>query len=235
MSPDDNRFTRYLEALKESLFFGKLPVDVLRTMLTDMKPEIWDVKTFKNSTEVTFMLHFIVRGRIKVFQINPITGREHTIFILPKGNVFDILYYLEPVPHNVYWETLDELELLNIPMDKMDYWLDNYPILNKSIFLYLAKRMRQFEDTTADMSLHNTLVRLTNLLLKNINGQTNKLELINNLPNDEIANLIGTTRAVVNRHIQELKKCGAISVKRKQIDVENIQTLLSISEKRFVP
>jgi CRP/FNR family transcriptional regulator len=57
------------------------------------------------------------------------------------------------------------------------------------------------------------------------------LETINNLPNNEIANLIGTTRAVVNRNIQELKKAGAISVKRKQIIVENVEILKAISQK----
>ncbi|MCK5442947.1 MAG: winged helix-turn-helix domain-containing protein [Maribacter sp.] len=59
------------------------------------------------------------------------------------------------------------------------------------------------------------------------------IEVNNNLPNEEIARLIGSTRAVVNRHIQELKKCGAITVKRNFIDVQNVKTLIAIAEDKY--
>ncbi len=204
-------------------------------MLLDMQPKFWEAGLFLNSSEVTPNLHFIVNGRIKVFQINPHTGREHTIFILSRGNIFDILYFLESLPHDVYWETLDELEILNIHPEKLRSWMIQYPILNASVIRYLGGRMRQLEDVASDISLHSTLIRLTNLILKNLDAKSHRLKLINNLPNDEIAGLIGTTRAVVNRHIQELKRCGAISVSRKHIDVENLEMLLAISEEKFIP
>ncbi|MGB5205101.1 helix-turn-helix domain-containing protein [Eudoraea sp.] len=90
-------------------------------------------------------------------------------------------------------------------------------------------------DVATDVTLHSTLARLSSLLLKNINGETRKLELINNLPNEEIAGLIGTTRAVVSRHNQELKRCGPISVSLKQINVKNLELLPSIAEENYTP
>lgn len=235
MNRESSHFLRYLESLKDSLIFGSLPVSDLRWMLGSMKPEKWPEGTFKNSSEVSFSLHFIVMGKVKAFQINPNTGREHTIFILTAGSLFDIIYFLDRRPHDVYWEVLEDLELLTYPMEDMRHWLLDYPVLNNTILRYLGIKMRQFEDITADISLHNTLVRLAHLLLKHINEESRKLEVIDNLSNDEIASLIGTTRAVVNRHIQVLKKCGAISVKRKHIDIENIEVLLSIYEEKLVP
>ena len=142
--------------------------------------------------------------------------------------------YLDSKPHDVYWEALDRLEVLKIPMDKMRLWINEYPLMHKAILYYLGERMRQLMDIATDVTLHSTLVRLADLLLKNINGETNKLQLINNLPNDEIASLIGTTRSVVSRHIQELKRCGAISVSRKRINVKNIEILLSITEEKYL-
>lgn len=235
MNQDSSHFIRYLESLKDSMIFGSLPGSELRKFLGSMKPEKWPAGTFKNSSEVSFALHFIVMGKIKAFQINPNTGREHTIFILTSGSLFDIIYFLDRRPHDVYWEVLEDLELLSYPMEDMKRWLSEYPILNHTILRYLGHKMRQFEDTTADISLHNTLVRLAHLLLKHINEESHQLEVINNLSNDEIASLIGTTRAVVNRHIQVLKKCGAIRVSRKHIDIKDIEVLLSISEERLVP
>lgn len=231
---NDNHYTRYLESLKDAEFFENVDTASLADMLSKMVPTKWGAKTFRNSSTTASSIHFIVSGRLKVYQVNPATNREHIIFILSKGDMFDILLLLDDEPHEIFWEALDDMELLKIPLQEMQKWITIHPEINKTLLNYVGKRIRQLENIATDISLHNTLVRLTNLLLANINGKTHKLQLINNLPNDEIAGLIGTTRAVVNRHIQELKKCGAITVQRKAIDVKNIETLLSIAEEKYV-
>ena len=121
---------------------------------------------------------------------------------------------------------MDDLEILNLSNNVMHEIILKYPVLNLAIFKYLGKRMRMLETAVTDVCFHNTLTRLSNLLFNHINDESKQLEVINNLPNDEIANLIGTTRTVVNRHIQELKKAGVISVKRKQIDVKNLKLII---------
>lgn len=235
MSPDNPHYIRSLEALKDSLLFKNLEVDTLQSILKEMTLEKWSSGTFKQSLSSSLSAYFIISGRLKVFQINAMSSREHTIFILSKGDIFDILNLLDNEDHDVCWEALDTIEVLRVSIENMRNFITIYPKLNQVILKYLGSRIRVLEETSTDVSLHNTLTRLARLLLKHINGATQKLELINNLPNDEIASLIGTTRAVVNRHIQELKKSGAISVKRKQIDVENLETLISISEEKYKP
>ncbi|WP_431160768.1 Crp/Fnr family transcriptional regulator [Flagellimonas beolgyonensis] len=233
MDPGNKHFIRYLEALKGSRFFTHVQVDDLKPLLAGATVEQWKPRTFHNSREVTSSFHFIVSGRLKVFQMHPITGREHTIFLLSGGDVFDVLYLMDGESHDIYWESIDGIELLSFPLEGLRRWLLATPMAQMAAFNYLAHRMRLLEETATDIALHGTLVRLSNLLLKNINGQSHKLELINNLPNEEIAGLIGTTRAVVNRHIQELKRCGAISVKRKQIDIKNLEVLMAVAEEKY--
>lgn len=235
MNHQNIHFAEYRKTLQQSSFFKDSSVEAIDNLLGSMTAVNWNVKSFKSSLEVSTTFHFIVSGRIKVFKSNPDTGREHTVFVLSAGDVFDVLSLLDTNPHDVYWEALDTSEILKIPMDQMRNWINEYPIAHKAILYYLGNRMRLLMDVATDVTLHNTLVRLSSLLLKNINGETRKLELINNLPNEEIAGLIGTTRAVVSRHIQELKRCGAISVSRKQINVKNLEMLLSIAEEKFIP
>ena len=234
MSPDNKHYIRCLEALKDSALFKNLKSDVIHSILGQMSKEVWKAEVFKNSIEASNTLHFIISGRLKVFQINPKSGREHTIFILSKGDIYDIFNLLDNKKHQVYWETIDELEVLCITNKDMQNFILKNGVLNEAIFKYLGERMLILEQAALDVTMHNTLTRLANLLLKNINGKTQKLELINNLPNEEIASLIGTTRAVVNRHIQELKKTGAITVKRKQIDINNLKLLISIAEQKYI-
>ena len=235
MTSDNIHYPRYLQALKQSSFLKDSSAASLESLLDQMTEERWKSKSFKNSMEVTATFHFIISGRLKVFKSNPDTGREHTVFVLSSGDVFDVLSLLDTEPHDVYWEALDELEVLKIPMSKMRLWINEYPIIHKAILYYLGERMRQLMNVATDVTLHSTLVRLAALLLKNINGETRKLELINNLPNDEIAGLIGTTRAVVSRQIQELKRCGAITVSRKKINISNLEILLSIADEKYIP
>lgn len=235
MSPENIEYQNYFNTLERSSFLKDSSKESLESLLAQMTTERWNTKNFKNSVEVASTFHFIVSGRLKVFKSNPETGREHTVFVLSDGDVFDVLSLFDAKPHDVYWEALDELEVLKIPMDQMRDWINEYPVMHKAILYYLGERMRQLMDVATDVTLHSTLVRLAALLLKNINNETRKLELINNLPNEEIAGLIGTTRSVVSRHIQELKRRGAISVGRKKINIKNLELLLAIAEEKYVP
>lgn len=234
MTPQDIHYQKYLIALTNSPFLKDSSMESLEKLLSQMTNEHWKTKNFKSSIEVETTFYFIVSGKLKVFKSNAETGREHTVFVLSNGDVFDVLSLLDSKPHDVYWEALEKLEVLKIPMEQMRLWINEYPVMHKAILYYLGERMRQLMDVATDVTLHSTLVRLANLLLKNINGKTNKLQLINNLPNDEIASLIGTTRSVVSRHIQELKRCGAISVSRKKIKVKNLKILISIAEEKYL-
>lgn len=225
----------YLGALQSSPFFEGSSEESMHQLLALTSLEHWKAKSFKSSIEMSSAFHFILSGRIKVFKSHPETGREHTVFVLSEGDVFDVLSLLDNKPHDVYWEALDSLEILKISMEQMRNWINENPRMHKAILYYLGERMQRLMDVATDVTLHSTLVRLSSLLLKNINNETRKLELINNLPNEEIAGLIGTTRVVVSRHIQELKRCGAISVSRKRINVNNLELLLSIAEEKYIP
>lgn len=234
MDSNNVHFLRCLEALKGSRFFNNMDTGALKDLLPHMTRNIWPEGTFKSGAELSSHLHFIVSGRLKMYQIGPRSGREQTIMILTKGDVFDIMCLMDSEEHDIYYEAVDELEILFLSTDYVHKWVLENPSVNPSIYAYLGKRLRQLEDVASNISLNNTLVRLSNLLLRNVNDQSNELELINNLPNNEIASLIGTTRAVVNRHIQELKNYGAISVSRKYIHIEDPEVLRSISRETFV-
>lgn len=234
MESKNTHFLRCLEALKDSSFFNNMDTDALKKLLPYMTRNIWAEGTFKSGNEIASHLHFIISGRLKMYQISPRSGREQTIMILTKGDVFDIMCLMDSEAHDIYYEAMDELEILFLSTGYVHKWVLENPSMNPSIYAYLGKRLRQLEDVASNVSLNNTLVRLSNLLLRNVNDKSNELEVINNLPNNEIASLIGTTRAVVNRNIQELKNYGAISVSRKYIRIDNPEVLRSISRETFV-
>lgn len=90
--------------------------------------------------------------------------------------------------------------------------------------------MRLLENFVSDISFVDIPSRLIKLLIRNVNADSNNLELIDCLPNKEIANLIGSTRAVVNRHLQKLKRSGAIEISRNHVEIKDLSLLQRLLE-----
>lgn len=108
--------------------------------------------------------------------------------------------------HRVYYECLDSTKVLAIRMDELRRWMQQQPQFYPMFLQYAAKMMRKLEKTASELIFTDLSTRLLQLILSNINERNHQLELIDNLPNKELASMVGSTRAVVNRYLQTLKK-----------------------------
>ena len=186
------------------------------------------------SPEVLLDYFFIVfQGRIKVSQVELQSGKEQTLKILTTGDMYDIVSLLDGELHNNLLTSLDDhTQVMRFPIHIVRSWVNDHTSFRQLILPYIAKQIRQTEALALDLSLHSTSQRLFKLIIKNIDPKTpSKLKLIHDLPHEEIAALIGTTRKVLNRHLQELKSEGVIDVKRKNITPKNAQKLLDHPKK----
>lgn len=176
------------------------------------------------------MEHFfiILEGRVKISQINFENGKEQILYLLTKGDMYDIISLLDGKLHENVAMALDDVKLLVFPIELFREWIETKPSFNKLFFPYVAKQLRDVETLATDLSLYDTTTRLVKLIARNIEQQGDKqtLKLINNLSHDELANLIGTVRKVLNRNLQALKKEGLIDIKRKEIRIKDSQNLL---------
>ena len=174
--------------------------------------------------------HFFVllEGRVKVSQINFDTGKEQILYLLSKGDMYDVVSLLDGKPHENVAMALDDVKLLVFPIELFREWVATKPSFNKLFFPYVAKQLRDMENLASDLSLYDTTTRLVKLIARNIEQEDGKqtLKLINNLSHEELANLVGTVRKVLSRSIQALKKEGLIDIKRKEIRIKDSQTLL---------
>ncbi len=174
--------------------------------------------------------HFfvILEGRVKISQINFENGKEQILYLLSKGDMYDVVSLLDGKPHENIAMALDDVKLLVFPIELFREWIETKPSFNRLFFPYVAKQLRNVETLASDLSLYDTTTRLVKLIARNIEQEDGKqtLKLINNLSHEELANLIGTVRKVLNRSIQALKKEGLIDIKRKEICIKDSQTLL---------
>ncbi|DAB37145.1 MAG TPA: cyclic nucleotide-binding protein [Sulfurospirillum cavolei] len=174
--------------------------------------------------------HFfvILEGRVKVSQINFENGKEQILYLLSKGDMYDVVSLLDGKLHENVAMALDEVKVLVFPIELFREWIETKPSFNKLFLPYVAKQLRDVENLASELSLYDTTTRLMKLIARNIEEHEGKqtLKLINNLSHEELASLIGTVRKVLNRNLQSLKKQGLIDVKRKEIFIKDSQNLL---------
>jgi CRP-like cAMP-binding protein len=185
-----------------------------------------------NGDELTSFFYIVLKGKIKSYQINFNSDKEQTLFIYRKGDMFDTISLLDGKPHEVLYEVLEHVELLELPIEKVREWLKTNEQFNRYFFPYIASQMRHTEELASDLSLLSTSERLSKLLLQNMNpNDKSYFQILENLSKTEIAKLLGTVRHVVERHLKELERDNTIETSRKSIFIKDVNGLIDNKKK----
>ncbi len=171
--------------------------------------------------------YIFLSGKIKIFQMNLHNAKEQTIYLMSRGDMFDTVSLLDGKAHEVMVEVLEEGSALRIPIGKAREWMYDYPAFGEIVLKYVAKQLRQVEELATDLTLYDTQERLLKLIVQNIERKdASGHSILDNLSHTEIANLIGTVRHVVDRHIKKFKEDGIIESARKKIILKDYEKLL---------
>lgn len=176
--------------------------------------------------------YFILKGKIKISQINEITAKEQTLQLLTRGDMFDLTTLLDGQYHEYIATALEKTELVEVPIEHVREWMKNDPEFIRFVFPYIAKQMRETENLAIDLSLYDVYDRILRLLSRNIeqNDKGVNLKRVDDLSHEELASVVGTVRKVLNRNLQKLKKKGVIDISRKKIVLKDLDTILKILE-----
>lgn len=216
--------------LKECILLSKLDKESAKDLLALFHEEKWAKNScILNSTKLVYHFYIIISGRIKMYQVEPNGEKELTLFILCKNDVFDLFCLLDGQEHSVFYECLDDVKVLAAPMENLRNWLNKNPQHYVNLLPYAGKQLRMLENYVSEFTFTDISTRLLKLLIRNANNSQN-LETINDLSNKEIAYLIGSTRAVVNRHLQQFKRNGSIKISRNRVEIRDLSLLINLLE-----
>jgi len=173
--------------------------------------------------------YILMSGKVKVYDINFETNREQTLYLLIRGDMYDIVSLLDSAEHNLATDVLENGKAIRFPTSKVREWMRRYPAMEQLIYRYIAMQMRSIEELALDLSLHDTKTRLLKLLLKNIDTLEKRgVDILSKLSHTEIANLIGTVRHIIDRHIKELKQEDVLEDKKRAISLKNAKKVLEM-------
>jgi len=221
--------SKYEKVLKNCHLFNNLDKESYNELLSMFHEEKWPKGTSVLNQEKWFHnFYIILSGRVKMYQVDSKNGKEITLFLLAKSDSFDLFCLMDGCEHQVFYECIDNVKVLAVPMVDVREWLNKNPQQYPNLLNYAGKQMRLLENYVSDIAFIDIPTRLIKLLMRNVKENSDNLVLINDLPNKEIAKLIGSTGAVVNRHLQILKKKGIIEVSRNHLEIKNIALLLRI-------
>ena len=237
MKPNSPFYLNVVKILCKSPLFSGLEKKTIQNMLLYFHRETWmQNSAAMNSRQTLERFYILISGRMKVSQIHPDTGRELTVFLLGPGDAFDVISFLDHKEHHVVTTAIDDLEVISAPLKKAHDWIETHPEFNENFLPYLGKQIRDLEELASDLTLHDTLTRLTKLIVRHVDHDHSQegLKLINDLPHEELAHMIGSVRVVVNRHVQTLKKEGILETSRKHLRIKGLHLLLNKIENQFL-
>ncbi len=234
MKSDSLSTPHYCAVLKQSALFMYLNEKALSEIVEILSRKKMTLPKGSPAEEKFHTLNYfyvIVSGRVKVSKINPESGREFAFLLLGPGDVFDVICLLDEQEHPVQIDILEDVEILYVLMQEVRFWIQNHSELNKTLLPYLGDQMRRLEDLAADLATRDTATRLARLILHHTslhpfpkNG-IHPVRLIHDLTHDLLAQMIGSTRQVVNQHLQALRREGILDARSKHLAVKELSAL----------
>lgn len=223
---------RFETAIAESPLFAGVDQTTVSAILRSLTEESHAKgKQIMGAAQSTGSFRLVIEGRVKVVRSNSRSGRELTLWLLGPGDGFDIVSLLDGQPHAVTAWALDDVRTLSGPMALWREWLERSSSLRRAAHHYVARQLREISDLAGDLALHDTSVRLAHLLLRHFG--TGPGNLLRDLPQRELASLIGSVRIVVSRLLAHMGRRGVVELHGGAVRSVDLERLLAQAESQI--
>ncbi len=177
-------------------------------------------------------LYAIVRGRIKLCRIEPESGREAVIDILPEGSLCgESALYSSAGQRENSAIAYENSRLLRIPAGDFKQGMAEEDALHDYTFRLIGQRLEHAERRLADFALNAIPARLERLLADfsdRYGVQESDGVLIDiPLPHREIASIVGSTRESVTVRLNAMRREGTIEFVNRRILIKRPAMLAS--------
>ncbi len=146
--------------------------------------------------------HLILDGSVSVLRIAP-DGRETILSILKEGDFFGEMSVLDASPRSASIRALTPVEVGVIEQSAMLALLDGDPRIGRALVVSLSRRLREANALIAATTSGDMRSRLALLLINLVSNfgepVENGIRISLRLTNQQMADMIGTTRETVNR------------------------------------
>jgi CRP/FNR family transcriptional regulator, cyclic AMP receptor protein len=215
------------DAIQSSIFFVDLPEQAVAqatAQIVTRRHPANQVILLENDWGSS--VYFILEGWVKIRTYN-LDGKEVTLNILGKGELFGEMAPLEEVPRSTDVITLVPTVIGSMPAQDFVALLKAEPMAGIRLAKLMARRLRQV-NRRLRLRESDSQSRVADILLFLADGQGTMSEggiEIPNLPHRELSGLSGLARETVTRVLSKLEKKGLIIRERDIIRIPDLDEL----------
>ncbi|MDB9314328.1 Crp/Fnr family transcriptional regulator [Spirulina sp. CS-785/01] len=171
-------------------------------------------------------VYFIVDGWVKIRTYN-LDGKEVTLNIIGKGEVFGEMAALDEVPRSTDVITLTPTKISSVPAQDFVELINTEPLAGVRLAQLMATRLRQV-NRRLRLREADSMSRVADTLLFLAEGQGKEGNMgleIPNLPHRELSSLSGLARETVTRVLTKLEKKGLIKREQDVLRIPDLEAL----------
>jgi CRP/FNR family cyclic AMP-dependent transcriptional regulator len=170
--------------------------------------------------EIGDSLYMIQTGKVKVF-IGDEDGREIILKILGPGDFFGEMSMIDKQPRSASVTTLESSAFLVLTHSAFERCVEQAPRIGNMVMTVLAQRVREADRKIGTLALMDVYGRVASTLLELSVYNNGKLMVGEKLSQQDLANMVGASREMVNRILKDLSDRGFISIESKSITIIN--------------
>ena len=163
-------------------------------------------------------MYVVVSGKVKVL-ISDEEGKEIILSILGPGEFFGEMALIDNQPRSATVITMEPSHFNVIAQADFMRVLTKNPSIAQTILRALAKRLREADRKISSLALLDVYGRVARTLLELATDHNGKRVVRQHLSQQEIANMVGASREMVNRILKDLATGGYITVESKNITI----------------
>jgi CRP/FNR family cyclic AMP-dependent transcriptional regulator len=161
--------------------------------------------------EIGSTMFIILDGRVKISRISE-DGREVILSILSEGDFFGEMSILDGQNRSANVVTLEDSKIMVVRREDFLKMLRDYPQIAINLLKELAHRLRRSDSQIKSLSLQNATGKVASTLLRiaDDSGKIHKgqVEIPKLPPQQDLANMAGTSRETISRVLKSLSKLG---------------------------
>ena len=165
-------------------------------------------------------LYMNVSGKVKVF-IGDEEGREIILKILGPGAFFGEMSMIDKQPRSASVTTIEASTFLVLAHTGFERCVEQEPRIANVVMQMLAQRVREADRKIGTLALMDVYGRVASTLLELSVYNNGKLVVGEKLSQQDLANMVGASREMVNRILKDLSDRGFISIESKSITIIN--------------
>ncbi|WP_408956373.1 Crp/Fnr family transcriptional regulator [Natroniella sp. ANB-PHB2] len=173
-------------------------------------------------------LFLVQEGKVKLIKMIE-SGEEQILNILKQGSMFAEVVLFDGGRYPATAIVLEESTIGIINRKDMIQLIDKVPDIALKILKVMSKRLRRAQNMVQNLGLRDTTSRTASILvyLAKEHGITNQEQVKINLSltQQELANMIGTSRETVSRVLNKFKAEKLIFTSRQKIIITNLKGL----------